>query len=140
MNEMKIEQINKVNKLKSIYGKREHYYVFTHTYDTITPTPVYIKSNIRPKLMDLLVAFIQFKASNILMEYEIYQTDLKDLLIKHFNCEEVMYVNHTFTEIDLYLNWEYWCSVAENVESINHFNKTELLADIEKLVKKGNEE
>lgn len=135
MNDNRNDVIEKVIKQKNIYKKKEKYYVLKHTYD-IAPSPVIIKTTIDSKTMDLLVAYLQYKADGMKHAFSFHQTDMADLLEKYFDCEVIESHSGSYYEIDLYENWEHWCSKAAEVESIPHFHNESLLVDLKTLVSK----
>lgn len=129
------ETIEKVNKQKNIYKKKENVYVLRHTHD-ISPRPVIIKSNLSSNTMDLLVAYLQFKADELQNAYDFDQVDMADFLVKYFKCEVLQSYDGNYFEIDLYENWEYWAGESAEVGKVKHFDADGLLDDIEVLVNK----
>ncbi|WP_338657319.1 hypothetical protein V6B14_22395 (plasmid) [Sporosarcina psychrophila] len=132
-NNRRQEQIKKVDESKSIFGKKEYYYLLNHTYD-LKPSSICFKSKINFEAMELLVANLQFKAEGIKEPYSFEQSDMRNILIDHFQCEGEPESPRVYNHIDLYLNWEKWCGVADLVSSIGHFQKEEVLRDLEKLI------
>lgn len=129
------EAIEKVSKQRSIYKKKEKYYVLKHTYD-VTPTPVILKTTIDFKTMDLLVAYLQFKADELKHAYSFDQTDMANIMTKYFNIEILDSFTGRYYEIDLYECWEHWAGEAAKVETIPQFHNDEMLKELEALVKK----
>lgn len=127
------EVIEKVCKQKNIYKKKEKYYVLKHTYD-ITPTPVIIKTTIDSKTMDLLVAYLQFKADGMKHAYSFHQTDMANIITKYFDIEILDSFTGSYYEIDLYENWEHWAGEAAKVEMISQFHNVEMIKELEELV------
>lgn len=129
------EIIEKVVNQKNIYKKKEKFYVLKHTYD-ITPTPVIIKTTMNSDTVDLLVAYLQYKADEMKHAYSLHQSDMAELMAEHFDCEVIDQYSGRYYEIDLYENWEYWCGVANKVTEIPHFHNEELLNELNELVNK----
>lgn len=129
------EVIEKVSKQKSIYKKKEKYYVLKHTYD-VTRTPVIIKTTIDAKTMDLLVAYFQFKADELKHAYSFDQIDMANIMTKYFDCEIFDSFTGRYYEIDLYECWEYWAGEAAKVEMIPQFHNEEMIKELEELVNK----
>lgn len=133
---IKNEIIEKVVKQKSIYKKKEKYYVLKHTYD-ITPTPVILKTTIDVKTMDLLVAYLQFKTDEMKHAYSFHQVDMAEVITKYFDCEIVDSFTGSYYEIDLYECWEQWAGEAAKVELIPQFHNEEMIKELEVLVNKA---
>jgi hypothetical protein len=128
------QQVKSVNRIKELYSESDFYYLLTHEYD-YRLTPVYVKSKIHPWTMELLIAFIQFVADYFKHAYSLHQSDLANLLVKHFDGEVLDYRPYRAINEDLYQNWEEWCGIANQITNINKFNKPELIEDIKKLVR-----
>lgn len=138
MNKQKVkltreDQIKKVMDAKSIFGKKENYFVLSHTYDT-SVSLVLLKSKMTNLSMELLVAYLQFKADEIKHAYSFHQTDMEAILVRHFQCEKPPYYPEKWKHIDLYENWEKWCGISGMVDSIHHFKDENVLSDLENLV------
>lgn len=130
------EIIEKVVKQKSIYKNKKKIYVLCHTYDH-EPRPVIIKTTMNYNTMDLLLAYIQYKAAETLEEYDFDQVVIGELLSKYFECEVLEQFNGSYYEMDLYKNWEAWTGVADKVDAIPHFYNEDLIGDIKDLVDKS---
>lgn len=128
--------LNYVKGLESIFDKNGKQYVYklSHTYD-ISPSPLYVKSSILPEAMDLLLAYMQFKLSNIEEGYALGQEEITPILSSLYETAELPKQKKFDYEFDLYINWEQWCGIASQVEEIELFDREELDELLREIVK-----
>ncbi|WP_099301886.1 hypothetical protein [Bacillus sp. Marseille-P3800] len=107
-----------------------------HQYDIKTRN-VLIKSTLEPHTMELLLAYMQYKAASVQMDYQFDQVLIAGLLKQHFNFEVLEGYQGECYEFDLYTNWEIWCGKFDEVLGIHHFQNEEFNNDILKIVSSG---
>lgn len=128
------EIIEYVKGLDTIYSDEHYMYKLNHTYDA-EPSDRYIEVAIEPDVMDILLAYFQFKASDINMHYSFGQEESVQVLGELYGAIDlggkVDVIDHHF---DLYLNWEKWCGVAAKVEQLDILGHEGLNTEIKQLV------
>lgn len=123
--------IEYVNSLPSIFAPENKYiYKLSHTYD-ITPTSLYVESNIIPEAMDLLIAYFQFKMWDIDDMYSFGQEDAVPILCELYNIKQIEETDNINVEIDLYENWEKWCGFSREIENMNILHRDGLQEALE---------
>ena len=122
----------------SVYGDLEYYYRFSHAYDHEPATPVYLESKVQFHTMEVLVAYLQFECSDIEESFDLGQENLANILVKFFDGKIVTadLLSKSSYEIDLYLNWEEWCSMASIIQEMELFERDGLKDYLRELVEK----
>lgn len=129
--------LNEVLQRDTLFDDNHYTYHLTHTYDK-EPRKIIITSNIEPYAMDLLIAYIQYQASEIDMSYGMDQEDIqriiKEIYSESKKKDNVYNMDLTPCEIDLYINWEWWCGRADQVMNIELFHNQKLKTMLEEIV------
>ena len=133
MKQRKLAMIDVVRKMKSVNSSQHYQYHLTHTYD-IGDNSVRFSANIAPHVVDLLLAYIQFECSDIDNCYSMSQSELMSIVADLYGEVGIHSKTEETKEIDLYVNWETWCSCAEEVQKIELFKRTELSDRLESII------
>ncbi|MGG3471550.1 hypothetical protein ABES02_29300 [Neobacillus pocheonensis] len=133
----KRQLLNEFSQKKSLYSDTVYVYHLTHTYN-IEDRKTKLFSTIEPYTMDLLIAHIQFHASEIDMHYGMSQQEIKMIVEELYNkpTGQNIYDHHS-CEIDLYINWEWWCAEADEIMKMELFKHDHLQGMLEKIIPKG---
>ncbi|WP_145142101.1 hypothetical protein [Paenibacillus sp. Y412MC10] len=136
----KLDVMNSVFQQDTLFSESHFTYHLTHTYDK-EPRKIILTSTIEPYTMDLLIAYIQFVASDIDMQYSIDQEEIKrivkELYSNHSRPDDNLYkLDPTPCEIDLYINWEWWCGQADSIMSYPVFHNDRLQSILEEIIHK----
>ncbi|WP_339193836.1 hypothetical protein MKY95_18920 [Paenibacillus sp. FSL P4-0176] len=133
MSKTREEIVQLVTKKKNLTQKKINIYCLTHTHDT-EPREYWVKAPYSVNVFNTLVAYIQFELSDIEQSYGMDQEDLIKILEQFYDCKQTEKPDRgTYFEIDLYYNWEYFCSAYDDVqkiESMRRLGLKEALADI----------
>lgn len=124
--------IDHVKGMENLYSTEEYVYHISHMY-SVEPSKTYVKTKLRSEVVDLFIAYLQYKSSEHYMEYSLEEEKAADILVKYFNAEKVNAKKYDY-DIDLYENWEYWCGIADKVLSIQRFNLKGLDEEIKQMV------
>lgn len=119
-----IAKISKSHKLSRPNTYKD--YVLTHTYED--HSGVFLSCPMTINEIDLLIAYVQFKADELKHAFHTSVDNLSKILIEVFGAKKVENVNKVNC-IDLYENWEYWCPMAKEVEGIPLFKDNKKLND-----------
>ncbi|OMF76663.1 hypothetical protein [Paenibacillus glucanolyticus] len=137
------EVLDTVFQQENIFTATHYTYHLTHTYDR-EPRRILLTSTIEPYTMDLLIAYIQFVASDIDMHYSVDQEDVirvvKDLYSNQAQINtNVINLDPTPCEIDLHINWEWWCGQSDRIMSHKLFHNDTLQNMLEEIIRKNKE-
>ena len=130
--------INEVLLRDNLYSDIHYTYHLTHTYDN-EPRRIVVTSTIEPYTMDLLVAYIQFHACDIDSRHGMDQVEVKRILKELYSGTQQknnMYtMDPTPCEIDLYVNWEWWCGKSDRVMDCTLFQNDRLINLLEEIIR-----
>ncbi|MGC6589089.1 hypothetical protein ACPV3A_29610 [Paenibacillus sp. Dod16] len=137
------EVLDTVFQQENIFTATHYTYHLTHTYDR-EPRRILLSSTIEPYTMDLLIAYIQFVASDIDMHYSVDQEDVirvvKDLYSNQAQVNtNVINLDPTPCEIDLHINWEWWCGQYDRIMSHKLFHNDRLQNMLDEIIRKSKE-
>ncbi|QHW35554.1 hypothetical protein GZH47_32225 (plasmid) [Paenibacillus rhizovicinus] len=121
-----------VNRLMQGMTTRTHF-VLTHTHDE-SPRPLYLNGPYTADAMNVLVAFIQLESWELEETYGMDQTDVAGVLTQLYGCHVSETPLAKPVEIDLYLNWEEWCGVADQVSALQVFQNERLREVLQKYI------
>ena len=124
--------IKTIKELESLYSPNGTIYYLSHFY-SIEPSKTYIKSTLPSRVVNLFIAYLQFKASEYLEEFSLGEEQAADMMVKYLKAEKVNDIQPNF-EIDLYFNWEDWCGTADKITSLDVFNFNGLDEDLKQMV------
>lgn len=98
----------------TLFSSNAYFYVLADRDDNLGP--IYLKGYIRPIVFNYLVYYFQGKFNYILDDCTLSHKDVSDLLVKYYNFAIVdSSAAKSFNEIDLYDNWEAFCSVHSQI-------------------------
>lgn len=115
------EILGQIQSSDLIFTDITNTYKLTHYYDH-EPRVFYVKSTIKPEIMEALIAYIQYEMSNVEMEYSMDQTEVIYILKEFYNAADSKR-GKNMTHIDLYWNWEKWCGAARELQSVELFKR-----------------
>lgn len=114
-------------------------FVLTHTHDE-SQRQCYLRAPYTRDVLNVLIAYIQFQSSDLEDVYGMDQTEMVEILCELYDCEAFQEPILVAEEIDLYLNWEEWCGLAEEVQSLSVFSKERLTGMLQKNIDSWNAE
>ncbi|MDN4067667.1 hypothetical protein QYF50_07145 [Paenibacillus vini] len=137
-NRDKQDVLSEVFQHDSLFSATHYTYHLTHTYDN-EPRKIILSSTIEPYTMDLLIAYIQFVGSDIDMHFSIDQEDVKRIVKELYSNpsetdNNVYTLDPTPCEIDLYINWEWWCGQSDRIMSHTLFHNDRLQNVLEEII------
>jgi len=126
--------IEHVKSLDSIYSNQHYIYELKHYYEE-TPSYRYVEVNIEPAVMDILLAYFQFKTDSIDDGFSFSQHEAVPILGELYGAidlgDDVVLIDEEF---DLYDNWEKWCGVADRVEELDILGHDQLEDELKRLI------
>lgn len=119
------EIILALQNLDSIKSDTRQAFVLNHTYD-VEPRLVYLTGPYTFDAINTLIAYIQYESSDLDEVYGMDQSEVAVVLVQLYGCELSETPITDAQKIDLYLNWEEWCGLAREVQSIKLFKNERL--------------
>lgn len=124
--------VNHLRELKELPKSESiHCYCLTHTYDE-KKRRFYVEAPYDTEEFEAICAYIQFECSEIEESFSMDQTDIIEILENFYDCKKIKRTRAT--QVDLYLNWEYFC--GSGVQSVDCLKRTGMDEYFKKFIEK----
>lgn len=127
-----------LKKMSTIHSEDSVFtYKLSHTYD-IEPSRTVVQTTIIPEAIDVLTAYIMYKAAEFDDHFDMENEELAKILVKFYGAfngieSDDCQIDENF---DLYLAWEKYCGRVDDIYSIELFHRDGLDEYLEELVLK----